>query len=77
MSLQEIRQKYINSGLQHDIYIDTCGNFKKQNPCLPKEQMFHTMLLDKNDNVVFVGNPVLNKKVKSLFDKVLIEQLSE
>ena len=49
------------------ICIDTLGIFKKDNPVLPQESYFHTFLLDSTNNIILVGNPLNNLKIKSLY----------
>lgn len=39
------------------LFIDSMHVFMDKNPNLPQEVMFHTFLLDENNNVVFVGSP--------------------
>lgn len=49
------------------ICIDTLGIFKKDNPVLPQESYFHTFLLDSTNNIILVGNPLNNLKIKNLY----------
>lgn len=49
-----------------NILIDKSGEFKKKNPKLPHNALFHIFLIDKNGTVVVVGNPLKNKKVLDL-----------
>lgn len=37
----------------------------------------HTFLLDKNNNVILVGNPLVNKEIEKLFYKRTQELLSK
>ena len=37
----------------------------------PKDMMFHTFLLDANNKILAIGNPVLNLKVKELYLKII------
>ena len=34
---------------------------------LPQESYFHTFLLDSTNNIILVGNPLNNLKIKSLY----------
>ena len=52
-------------------YIDTSGVFERNNKCLPNNKLLHTFLLDKEHNVILIGSPVNNKKVKELLSKIL------
>lgn len=67
----ELITAYYSSGLEHSILIDTCGVFPRQNPQIPQEEIFHTLMLDSAGNVVLVGNPLRNGKIKELYYKIL------
>jgi len=47
------------------------GSFERLNPHLPKDERFHTFLLDENNKVILVGYPVNNPKLKELYLKEL------
>lgn len=70
---EDLIKSYRSSGLEHPILIDTCGVFSIKNPHIPQEKVFHTLLLDSEDHVVLVGNPLRNDKIKKLFYKILRE----
>lgn len=67
----ELITTYYSSGLEHSILIDTCGVFPKLNPQIPQGTAFHTLLLDSVGNVVLVGNPLRNNKIKEIYHKIL------
>ena len=52
-----------NSEFKYQIIVDGKNNFAKSNSHLPKDNLLHTFLLDENNNVILVGNPVRNKKI--------------
>lgn len=52
----------------HPVYLDRNADFVKLNP-LPDNSSFHTFLLDKDNKVLVIGNPVLNPTVKDLYIK--------
>lgn len=45
------------------ILVDKENAFEKTNPQMPKDGIYHCVLLDKNNKVVIIGNPLKNKKV--------------
>lgn len=45
--------------------------FNKLNK-LPPYPMFQTFLLDKNNRVIAIGNPIHNPKVKELYLKIIL-----
>lgn len=62
---------YVN----YPVYIDTQGVFQQNNPHLSKNKLLHTFLLDENNNVILVGNPVRNLRVKDLYDKAIAQKI--
>lgn len=71
---QSLISTFRYTGLNHPIYIDKKNAFMKANPNIPMEDMYHTFLLNQNDSVVLVGDPLKNTQIKNLFEKSL-EQL--
>ncbi len=70
-ALEDVLLAAESSGLNNCIYVDTAMLFKKQNPNLPGDKLYHAFLIDERDNILLVGNPVVNKKVKELFDRTV------
>ena len=70
-----IALKEINS--EHYLWIDREGQFEKLNPHLPKNKVLHTFLLDENNNVILVGNPLHNKKIEKMFYKIVEDKLGK
>src|SRR5574344_1324288 len=62
------------SQLKHSVYIDTIDVFKQNNPQLPDSRIYHTFLLNKENKVVLIGNPLYNEHVEKLFLELLKEQ---
>ena len=48
-----------------------------KDPHIPSNPLLHSFLLDENDSVLLVGNPVRNKKIEELFFKILEERKKE
>lgn len=59
------------------IYVDTLGVFVRNNMHIPSSPQFHTFLLDEEDNVLLVGNPLENKKIEDLFWQIVEEKLGK
>ena len=59
------------------VYVDTMGIFELQNPHLSPNPMMHTFLLDENNNVLLVGNPLENEKIEELFWQIVEERLGK
>ena len=66
-----------NSRFNYPIILDTLGQFAKLNPHLPKNKALHTFLLDENNNVILVGNPLHNKKIKEMFYRIVEDRLEK
>lgn len=64
------------SGFCQTVFIDTSGVFSKQNPHIPKESMYHIFLLDENNRIILVGNPLTNKGIEKAFFKIAKIKLS-
>ncbi len=56
--------------INQPVCIDKSNNFQKKNK-LPKHLMFNCFLLDKDNRIVCVGNPVYSLKVKDLYLSVI------
>ena len=47
------------------------AKFLKLNPHIPSERRFHTFLLDNNNNVILIGDPTKNRKIKNMIYNTL------
>ena len=59
------------------VFLDSLGVLERANPQIPSNSDLHTFLLDKDNNVMLVGNPVWNDKVKKLFWQIVEEKLGK
>lgn len=75
--LQNTKLILTNTKFDHPIMLDTLREFEKLNPHLPKNRALHTFLLDENNNVILVGSPLQNRKVKEMFYKIVDEKVGE
>lgn len=59
------------SRFNHLVYFDVQKAFRKNNPQIPKEGLYHIFLIDENNQIVMVGNPIANPRIeKMLFETV-------
>lgn len=72
-----IRLSLRNSLLDYPMLLDSLGEFERLNPHLPKNKAMHTFLLDENNNVVLVGNPLHNPKIEKMFNEIVEEKLGK
>lgn len=69
--IDEVRQSFYESGVEYSIMIDTCDAFMKYNPYIPQNSLFHTFLIDSQDSIKLVGDPIHNKKIRALTNGIL------
>lgn len=74
---EKLYAEFSNGLLPMTLFIDTAHVFMDSNPKLPEESMLHTFLLDENDKVILVGNPMTNQKVKDLMVTVIERKLGK
>lgn len=55
---------------RYPIVIDTTGYIRKQNK-LPEDPEFSTFLIDKNNKIVALGNPIMFKKIGLLYSRIV------
>ena len=61
----------LTTGLNHPIFIDDKLSFRKSNPHIPKEALYHTFVLDEKNNIVLVGNPLKNEEIEKLLYELI------
>ena len=59
------------------IFIDTMRCFEHRNPNIPSTPILHSFLLDEQNNVILVGNPLENKRIEEMFWRIVKEKLGE
>ena len=60
----------------YPVYVDKENLFQTSNPSIPDDSRYHTFLLDRNNRVVLVGNPLASNAMRSLFRKTLDNMLA-
>jgi hypothetical protein len=68
---KDIEDKLTQYHFLNPVCIDTAGSFDKVNH-FPTERIYHTFLLDVNDKIVAIGNPVINPKIKALYKHIIL-----
>ena len=59
-----LESKYSDNLIPQTIFVDSANVFMEVDPNILSESMYHTFLLDENNKVILVGNPMLNKQLK-------------
>lgn len=67
-NIEEVASIIKTSHFDHPVYLDRNADFFKLNT-LPDNSIFHTFLLDKNNKVLVIGNPIINPTIKDLYIK--------
>lgn len=67
---QEIQEILNHYDIHFPVFINPQGDFKTTNH-LPTNILLHTFLLDKKNQVAFVGSPIQNENSWELFQKVI------
>lgn len=62
--IKDIYHAILTANFTYPVYVDKQDSIAKLNR-FPLESNLHTFLLDKNNRVIAVGNPVYNPKIKN------------
>lgn len=57
-------------GFNSFVYIDDADTLNQINKFIDEEG-FHTFLLDKDNRIIAIGNPILNPNVKALYERII------
>ena len=66
---EDLRLNILGMEFKHPIYFDRKGSFQKANPQIPRMPMLQVFLLDKNNQVIMIGDPLANKGINQLLRK--------
>ncbi len=69
---EEIEKLVKNNSFHQPFAIDSAGYFSKANP-LPSKLEHQTFLIDGDNKVVALGNPVYNPKIKELYSHLIFD----
>lgn len=73
------RIKEVKDGLRSESFpvwciIDKEGEFQRNNPDIPRNRLLHTFLLDENNDIFLIGDPLRNPRIKELLFNTLKAQ---
>lgn len=74
MIIRDISTRIRTSGIDNIFVLDTCNSFNKLNN-FPNDDQFHCFLLDENNHIIIIGNPVQSSKIKDLYISTICEKL--
>lgn len=69
--IYDIKESFYTSGLEYPIMIDTCDIFMRCNSHIPTNHLYHTFLIDARDSIRLIGDPIHNKEIHSLMNKIV------
>lgn len=72
-----LANNYKHKSTPTTLFIDSVNVFMEVNPNIPSESMFHTFLLDDNNKVILVGNPIFNKQIEDMMLSIVEEKLGK
>lgn len=67
-ALKEMKYLLHLEGFEYPVFLDVKDEFNRLNQ-FPNDMTFQTFLLDKENKIVSIGNPIHNPKVKALYLK--------
>lgn len=70
---KEVEQILKNNGFSHPVFIDKENETDRINK-FPANSEYQCFLLDKDNKVIFVGNPSLNTGIWTLFKRIITER---
>ena len=53
------------------VYIDPNNTFLKTNPFIPEDRRFRSFMIDREGNVIFVGDPTTSPKLRYLYNRII------
>jgi len=69
--IHRVHSKLLTEKFDYPVFTDRNSIFYEQNPIIPKNQQLHSFLLDRNNRVVLVGNPLHNHTLWALYRKTI------
>lgn len=62
-----------NNWFEFPIFEDKTRQFMIENSNIPNDNLFYSFLLDKENQIIMIGDPTRNSKVMDLYIKILSE----
>lgn len=71
--MSELKRELRLQKLSFPIYIDSDHTFERINPCIPVDRRLHAFLLNRDNEVVLIGDPINNPALWDLYAKTINE----
>lgn len=75
--LFRLKIEHMNNRLPQTVFIDTTHAFLSRNHNIPDETIYHTFLLDENNKIILVGNPIFNENIKKKAKRLIADRISK
>jgi hypothetical protein len=69
--LHAVRIALMSYKIDYPVFLADQTEFVKLNACLPQDDRMHTFLLDADNKVLLVGNPLRNDKLWKLYEATI------
>lgn len=70
-NIKKIKQFVENLSPEWPIYLDTANIFLRENKQIPINRQFHVFLLNEENEILCVGNPLYNKKMRDIYKRII------
>lgn len=74
---KRLEKEFHYKSIPQTIFVDSANIFTEVNATIPSESMYHTFLLDENNKVILVGNPIVYKKIEDILQNVVEKKLGK
>lgn len=72
---KKLKYEFEDERIPRTVFVDTADVFIQTNPNIPSETMYHTFLLDENDSIILVGNPLRGQEIEDMIVSVVEKKL--
>ena len=71
--LEELKERMGQERFPFWCILDVEGEFIGNNPIIPDTKLLHTLALDESNNVLLIGDPTKNSRIKELFYREVLK----
>lgn len=72
---KKLQNEFEDGRIPRTVFVDTADVFMQVNPNIPPEAMLHTFLLDENDSIILVGDPLRGQEIEDMVVAVVEKRL--
>lgn len=75
-SISSLYETINENGVEYSIYIDRTNSFGNYNSFFSKNKNLHTVLLNQENKIVLIGNPLLSDQMYKLYKQTIRSQIN-